>query len=531
MTSRRLNLVVLLLLAGCGGKGESTPSTATGGKAQGGTAGVASGGSGGGGRPGGTTASGGAGAVGGHAGAVGGGGVAGGASASGGHAGAVGVGGASAVSGGGGATPTGGAGQAGAPGASAGGATANCSVAFGQATAPVVVAATLSCSNGVIEQVEVGAGTGSNGFVSLGANMGLTPSYFFDIGTTAARVEPIAADAIDIRMANNRGGAVGIAETVRGAGTPRWFSRSVTGANATWTSTAINDSMLPSAPIAAALGPDGTRYAAFLQLQQGTAKVALATQPAAGGAFTTTALVPETSDTESYLAVEATGTPHVLYWVPMQGLVDWQPGRSLVTALASNNSTFPSAIQTVRPNDGTVALSLLLGDGVHVVRRRADGMFDEIALPFLPTPFPPPIITSCNAGLNCPSVTQQGDFARGQALAAASDGTLWLATVRDHLDRLVSYTRGTGGACQCTADPMGPDDKSWSKLAIQKIAAGSTTPSDVLWSVDLGAHPWIPFTVNNNTLSASFAGTMMFVSVIGPDGHVRYFVVDTATLK
>ena len=137
----------------------------------------------------------------------------------------------------------------------------------------------------------------------------------------------------------------------------------------------------------------------------------------------------------------------------------------------------------------------------------------------------------------CPTtVTQSGDLSQGHALAQAGDGTLWLATVRDHVDRTATYenSTGPGDACQCWGNCGGnfapKDDLSSSTLAIQRIPSGATAPSGILWSLDLGLRPWAYYSVTNETMSASFAGSLLFLAILAPDKDVHYLVLDTANL-
>lgn len=182
-------------------------------------------------------------------------------------------------------------------------------------------------------------------------------------------------------------------------------------------------------------------------------------------------------------------------------------------------------------------MAMSLADGVHVVRPRADGAFDDIRIPAtIPLYYTVPSgLIPCES-FECPTVTQSGDFSRGHALAQAGDGTLWLATVRDHVDRTATYeySTGPGDACQCWGNYGGDfapkDDLSSSTLAIQRIPSGATAPSGILWSLDLGLRPWAYYSVTNETMSASFAGSLLFLAILAPDKDVHYLVLDTANL-
>ena len=166
------------------------------------------------------------------------------------------------------------------------------------------------------------------------------------------------------------------------------------------------------------------------------------------------------------------------------------------------------------------------------MRQRADSAFDDIPIPSTPpTPSVPFSSFPCTTPLDCTTQAQFGDFARGGALAEASDGTLWLATVRDHVDRTASYQATVSGVCQCAANLAPAGDRSTSTLVIQAIAPDSTVPSSILWSHDLGLTPWTSFLVNSTTMSASFSGSLLYLAILGVDGDVHYFVIDTAGLQ
>jgi len=109
---------------------------------------------------------------------------------------------------------------------------------------------------------------------------------------------------------------------------------------------------------------------------------------------------------------------------------------------------------------------------------------------------------------------------------------LWLATVRDHLDRTAKYGRATpGDACQCSGTFAPGDDHSSSTLVVQRIGSGDLAPSSILWSLDLGLVPWTSYAVNTGTMSASFAGSLLLLAILAPDNDVHYFAFDTTNLK
>jgi hypothetical protein len=288
--------------------------------------------------------------------------------------------------------------------------------------------------------------------------------------------------------------------------------------------------MQPESPIACAIAPDGTEYAAFILYPWGT--LAVATRAAGGSTFETTLLSPAAEAWESVLAVDADSALHVFYWIGNQGLVDSQPGHDLVTALASSTSASPTSMQGAQPNGLGVAVSVQLSDGIHVIRRAPSGVFDDIPIARTkPSSYSVPTgLVPCTLAPGCLSLLQTGDSARAHALAQAADGTLWLATVRDHIDRLAALKPATSDPCQCMVDLVAGDDHGSTVLAVQKIAPGSTTPSDILWSDLINPPPWAAIHASSTMLGASISGAYLFLAVRLDDGKVRYLVLDTTRL-
>jgi hypothetical protein len=423
---------------------------------------------------------------------------------------------------------SGGAGGTSAP-AGTGGTQVTCTAVMGAAVAPVVVTASLSCTNHA-DQINVAPGAGTSGFVALTAPLNGAPSFFFDISASIAKVEQILPDVIENHMVTNATGALAVVQTLRGSGTAFWLSRDPAGSSPAWVSSPITDTMLPSGTIACAIAPDATQYAAFLLAPD--ANLAVAKRQVGGSTFATTTVSPASSASESVLAVDAAGALHVLYWISAQGLVDSQPGQALVTALASTTGAMPRSMQGVRPSGLGVALAVLLDDGIHVIRRGASAAFDDIPISGTkPSYFSVPIgPIPCTMPPGCSSQNQSGDGVRAQALAQAADGTLWLVTVRDHVDRTVQLQITTNEACQCAVELDNADDRSSSVLVVQKIAPGATTPSAILWSLDLALPPWTSLSVSNTMLSASAGGAYLFLAIRGSDGKVQYLVLDTTGL-
>jgi len=140
---------------------------------------------------------------------------------------------------------------------------------------------------------------------------------------------------------------------------------------------------------------------------------------------------------------------------------------------------------------------------------------------------------------SCPSLNQLDDYARGHALAGAADGTLWLATVRDHLDRSLQAQHTTAEACFCSwpVPTAAADRASSSSLAVQRIDPRSKTPSSILWSIDLGlalGDTWFVGPNNETVMDATLSGSLLFLAVRAPNPRVpteaRYFVIDTSGL-
>jgi hypothetical protein len=170
----------------------------------------------------------------------------------------------------------------------------------------------------------------------------------------------------------------------------------------------------------------------------------------------------------------------------------------------------------------------MVDDGVHVLRATGSTADD------IPVPGTPPTNAlvmfsfTCNSGI-CPTVTQAGDFASSAAVAEASDGTLWLVTIREHLDRVIAYKYDGGEACQCRPPSQPGPDPSTEMLAVQRIAPGSKTPSAIVWSQDRPVQPWSSFAANDATLDVSFFGSSLFVT-IASGRTVSYQVIDTSSL-
>jgi hypothetical protein len=411
-----------------------------------------------------------------------------------------------------------------------------CAGTLGQPTAPVIVAATLQGTSiahvTTLEGVNVAAGSANSGFATLLVDVDTPTACFFDISPSAVQGQQVAS-AGSVSLPTNASGAFGVITGGSDRMNMSWFSRSGTGTG-NLTATSFMDPMSSYYFIDGALGPDGTPYAVFGRSSDAT--LALLSRPAGGGSFTVGTVYPALTNYVSRLVVDAGKAPHFLGWVPGQGLVDSPQGQALVTLLPSTLTQAPSAWRPTRPGGVDFAVSVILADGVHVLRRGTGSSFDDVPVPGTPAANASvsagPII--CDGGV-CNQVPQMGDFASSAALARASDGTLWLVTIRAHLDRTIPYRNGTGEACTCQATLVAANDHSTETVAVQRIAPGATAPSAILWSQNLSLQPWASIVATNVTLDASLFGSSLFVTILNSDstisgGSVSYYVLDTTAL-
>jgi hypothetical protein len=339
------------------------------------------------------------------------------------------------------------------------------------------------------------------------------------------------ASAESISLPTNANGAFGVITGGADTTSVSWSARSGTGTGKL-TATSVMDTISSSRFIDGALGPDGTPYAVFARSDT---TLALLSRPAGGGAFTVATVYPMLTAYWPRLAVDAAKAPHFLSWIPDQGLVDSPQGQALVTLFPSTLQQAPPWRPT-RPGGVDFAVSVILADGVHVLRRGTGSAFDDIPIPGSPATNAYVSLNAipCNGG-TCSAVTQMGDFASSAALARASDGTLWLVTIRDHLDRSIPYKYNGGEACQCQATLVPADDHSTRTVAVQRIAPGATAPSAILWSQNLSLQPWTSIVANDLTLDVSFLGSSLFLTILdsattGSARTVSYEVIDTTAL-
>jgi len=279
------------------------------------------------------------------------------------------------------------------------------------------------------------------------------------------------------------------------------------------------------------VGPDGARYVLLDLYNSGSHGVEIETAPTATAAFAPTSVAP-TSMATGVLDVDAAGTAHVFYWLPGQGAQHWQAGGAAATvAFAVASASYLPRLVHVRPVGGSPAFGVAgFPDALHVLRPSMDGSFENIALANSgQTPSQLPFPTMCTGDTTCSNVPahQKGEFARALALATGQAGALWIATVRDHLDRDLNV-HATGEACMCMSTLA--TDRSTSSLVVQLLSPGSSTPSDALWSYDLG--PGSSQNFGSLLLDATIDAGYLHL-LVGNQNNVgaRTFVIDLAALR
>ena len=441
---------------------------------------------------------------------------------------------------------SGGGGAGGGAGGGTGGAAIGCSASFSTPAPPVTVEAHLSCTSPAwVLSPAVAAGAGSNGFVLLtynaGSATGAYPAIFFDIGTTAAQVTTISPDAPSAFLTSSATGVPAVVEQATPAGGPSctWLTRTAGGTAPAWTSSTFSnntDAAGSSLWLADnAIGPDGAQYVLGVQLlgYDQPFLTMLATRRTGDSAFAITTDLPAES-TQGVLNVDAAGVPHASYWKYGIGLFDWQPGQGQDVVILPSTSANP-VLGHVRPSGLGLALSAYLNDGIHVLRRKAGGTFDDILVPGSapPTPIRSYSYTCYLLGsdsVDCANKSETYDtVGLPHHLVEAADGTLWLVTVRSHIDRTIIF-QGSHVLtnCECTTSSY-TNDHSTVTLALQRIAPGATAPSDILWSVPL-RYASSAFALSNG-LDATMSGTRIFIAVGEPSpDEVHYVVVDTSKI-
>jgi hypothetical protein len=439
-----------------------------------------------------------------------------------------------AASGGGGAAGgrPGGGGLAGSSSGGAGGAPSlSCSVTIEPMPGPVVLASRLACDNGLGFALGSASSTTADltaflappgapsalmalTVTSAGGTTTLLPtSWFGAVATSDRDHRPVNVVRQDTRIAWLTPPAA--------AGQPFGDSPVVSGLT-------TNDGV---SPVDAAVGPDGARQVLVNLYKGGLNGLELETAPSATAAFAATSVVASSMGT-SVLDVDGSGTAHVFYWLPGQGILHWQPGGAAATlAFAMASASSPPRLTHVRPVGGSPAVGVAgMTDALHVLRPRADGSLENIALANSgQTPSQLPFPTMCTSGTTCSNVPahQKGEFARALALATGQAGELWIATVRDHLDRDLTV-RTTGEACMCTATLA--TDRSTSSLVVQLLSPGNSTPSDALWTYDLG--PGASQNFGSLLLDATTDAGYLHL-LVGNQKNVgaRTFVIDLALLR
>jgi hypothetical protein len=422
----------------------------------------------------------------------------------------------------------------GASGVAAGGggaaATIECSGSIDAPTAPVVVAARITCSRST-DVLTIAAGAANSGWVAeraFDASSGKFTSFFFHVTESAVTVETLAADVIFPLVTSDSAGVPALATTKKNS--LDWLSRPA-GATSGWSATSAATTTDPSDQVGdLAIAADGTQYLTARLFGGSSETVQLETRSSGAANFTHTGVV--TMLGQSALSVDASGGPHISYWSPGRGLFDWQPGGAATAAILSSTdaSAMPRLHRSRASGGGPLAIAVSLADSVHVVRQRSDATFDDIKLAdSAPTPYGLGSSFPCQATTCQTPVHQVGEYQRGVALAQTTDGSQWIVLVHDHIDRDISYTTLGGGQCMCGPKLEPQNDRSTSALVVQRLAPDSATPSAVLWKLDLGAPSPL-----GSMLDASAAGSLLHIVIDAALNQnpslLRYLILDTALL-
>jgi hypothetical protein len=435
-------------------------------------------------------------------------------------------GGAGGRGGGGGLAGSGGAGGAG------GALPPSCSVTFESMAPPVVLSSRLDCNNGFSCGLASVTSTKAD-IVAWVAPPAGGPSSLMEIAVTSAGgiTTPVPTTVFGEVATSDRDHHPVI--VVRQDKRIAWLTQRTAaglpfGDSPVLSGLVVNDGVSPAD---AAIGPDGSRHVLVDLYNGGLHNLELETAATSTAPFASTSVVARTLVT-SVLDVDGSGTPHVFYWQPDQGVMHWQPGGVAATlTLAIASSTYPPRLSHVRPVGTSPAIGVAgLPDALHVLRPGADGSFEDIALANSgQTPYMLPFPTMCTGGATCGNVPahQQGEFARAQALAMDEADALWIATVRDHLDRDLTV-RTTGEACMCVATLAA--DRSTSSLVVQRLTPGSSTPSEALWTYDLG--PGSSQSFSSRPLDATAdAGYLHLLVGTSDNVGARTFVLDLTALR
>ncbi|HEY5447857.1 MAG TPA: hypothetical protein VIQ54_03870 [Polyangia bacterium] len=444
------------------------------------------------------------------------------------------------VSGGAGNGGAGGGGKGGSGGA--GGASAGCSAkiatpttlcaAGAGASCPVLVDATLTCSEGFPFGASVAHGPGDAGYVTLtGRISGISLPFHPQL----IRIDPAAAGAPTVEMDPFQ--AVHMRVATDAAGVPYLFGDEVGGysvaygarAAAGWVTETISPADTTQYFISGgAIAADGRAFALFAPADNNS--LYLGTRAAAGG-WTRDVVSTTHSALAQALALGPTGQVYVAYQVFSggQALLRLQQGTSAPQLLTSYTSSWGSAkLDVVAPArvPPVVSMDVVIAGSqdIHVFTPGAGAAYVDIAVPGAKIQN----ATGCeNAG--CPPATTtctakaETTFAGAQALASTADGSVYLAFTKRHVELDTHFERvvqpGGLGICNQITDA----DRSRTELVIARVPVGGGTTINEVLHVDLGNFS------GGVEIDADARDQRLYLVVLGSAG-ARYLVLDTQKL-
>jgi len=444
------------------------------------------------------------------------------------------------VSGGAGNGGAGGAGRGGSGGA--GGASAGCSAKIATpttlcatgagASCPVLVDATLTCSEGLPFGASVAHGPGDAGYVTLtGRISGISLPFHPQL----IRIDPAAAGAPTVEMDPFQ--AVHMRVATDAAGVPYLFGDEVGGysvaygarAAAGWVTETISPADTTQYFISGgAIAADGRAFALFAPADNNS--LYLGTRAAAGG-WTRDVVSTTHSALAQALALGPTGQVYVAYQVFSggQALLRLQQGTSAPQLLTSYPSSWGSAkLDVVAPArvPPVVSMDVVIAGSqdIHVFTPGAGAAYVDIAVPGAKIQN----ATGCeNAG--CPPATTtctakaETTFAGAQALASTADGSVYLAFTKRHVELDTHFERvvqpGGLGICNQITDA----DRSRTELVIARVPVGGGTTINEVLHVDLGNFS------GGVEIDADARDQRLYLVVLGSAG-ARYLVLDTQKL-
>lgn len=421
------------------------------------------------------------------------------------------------------------AGSGGGSGGAGGALPPSCSVTLESMAPPVVLSSRIGCDNGLGYSLAAATSTTAD-FTAWIAPSG-RPSSLMEITVTSAggTSAPVPTSVFGLVATSDRDHHS--VNVVRQDARIAWLTQPAAAGQPIGDSPVLSGLTTDDGvnPADAATGPDGSRHVLVVRYNGGLRGLELETAPSSTAPFASASVVAR-SMASSVLNVDGSGAAHVFYWQPDQGIMHWQPGGAAATiAFAIVSASTVPRLSHVRPAGTSPAIGVAgLTDALHVLRPRADGSFENIALASSgQTPYMLPFPTMCTSS-SCANVPthQQGEFARALALATDKSGALWIATVRDHLDRDLTI-RAAGEACMCMSSLA--TDRSTSSLVVQRLSPGTSAPSDALWTYDLG--PGSSQSFGSILLDATIDAGYLHL-LVGASNNVgaRTFVLDLATL-